>query len=54
MNHILLGSRVQIDAGYNEKMDILIFKPKNSNFEIFDSVILYPTPPEIQITQDSS
>jgi len=46
--------RVQIDVGYgNEKMDILIFKPKNSNFEKVDSVILYPganyyrTPPEI-------
>ena len=46
--------RVQIDVGYgNEKMDILIFKPKGSNFNSLDSVILYPganyyrTPPGI-------
>jgi formylglycine-generating enzyme required for sulfatase activity/predicted esterase len=46
--------RVQIDVGYgNEKMDILIFKPKGSNFNKLDSIILYPganyyrNPPEI-------
>lgn len=46
--------RIQIDVGYdNEKMDILIFKPKGSNFKKLDSVILYPganyyrTPPDI-------
>jgi formylglycine-generating enzyme required for sulfatase activity/predicted esterase len=46
--------RIQIDVGYgNEQMDILIFKPKGSNFNKLDSIILYPganyyrNPPEI-------
>jgi len=51
---IWVKERVQIDVGYNnEVMDILIFRPKESNYKKIDSVLLYPganyyrTPPEI-------
>jgi dienelactone hydrolase len=50
---VWIKERVQIDVGYNnEKMDVLVFKPKNS-FQPTPSVIVYPganyfsTPPEI-------
>jgi len=51
---VWIKERVQVDVGYNnEKMDILIFRPKNTSFSKLDSVLLYPganyyrTPPEI-------